>query len=128
MGYWFVFAVVLILRLGMTGVVDPVQAEWYLAGQGGQQIPQDLTNIRGTGSFTGVTANNLNLRTQWAYGVKAGYVFSGVWTWLGVEFDFSHSDANIERQGITAGAPILGTTQQNGMTVTLPLSRSCQRS
>ncbi|MEY4527495.1 MAG: hypothetical protein RL768_1214 [Nitrospirota bacterium] len=116
MGRRLVLVAVLVLRLGMMGGVDPVQAEWYLAGQGGQQIPQDLTNIRGTGNFTGVTSNNLNLRTQWAYGVKAGYIFSDAWNWLAVEFDFPHSDANVERQGITAGAPILGTTQQSGMT------------
>ena len=95
---------------------DPSQAEWYLAAQGGVQVPQDLSNIRGTGSFSGVTSQDLNLRNQLAYGVKAGYIFSNDWNWLGVEFDFSHSDANIERQSITATAPILGATQQNGMT------------
>ena len=51
MGRRLVLVAVLVLRLGMMGGVDPVQAEWYLAGQGGQQIPQDLTNIRGTGNL-----------------------------------------------------------------------------
>ncbi|WP_447601161.1 outer membrane protein [Nitrospira sp. Nam80] len=36
--------------------------------------------------------------------------------WLGTELEFYHSDANIERQNITATVPILGSTQQNGMT------------
>lgn len=93
------------------------RAEWYVAAQAGAQVPQDLSNIQGTGSFTGVTSNDLNLRTQFAYGVKAGYFFSQEeWSWLGAEFEFYHSDANIERQGITATAPILGATQQNGFT------------
>ena len=95
---------------------DSSQAEWYLAAQGGLQVPQDLANIGGTGSFSGVTSNDLNLRNQSAYGVKAGYFFSDAWNWIGLEFDFSHSDANIERQRITATAPILGATQQKGMT------------
>ena len=92
------------------------KAEWYVAAQIGAQVPQDLSNIQGTGSFTGLTSNDLNLRSQFAYGVKAGYFFPQRWNWLGVEFEFYHSDANIERQGITAAAPILGSTQQNGFT------------
>ena len=42
-------------------------AEWYVAAQAGAQVPQDLSNIHGTGSFTGVTSNDLNLRNQFAY-------------------------------------------------------------
>jgi opacity protein-like surface antigen len=93
----------------------PACAEWYLAAQGGLQVPQDLANIRGTGTFTGATSHDLNLRNQSAYGVKAGYLFEAP-NWLGVEFNFSHSDANIERQGTTATAPFLGVAQQQGMT------------
>lgn len=91
-------------------------AEWYVAGQGGHQFPQDLSDIQGTGRFQGTTSNDLNLRNQWAFGVKAGAYLPAGWQWLGMEFDFSHSDANIERQPITASAPLLGTTQQNGVT------------
>jgi len=106
------------LSLLWCSVAAPSEArgEWYVAAQAGVQVPQDLSNIQGTGSFTGVTSNDLNLRNQFAYGVKAGYFFPRDWNWLGVEFEFYHSDANIERQGITAAAPILGATQQNGFT------------
>jgi hypothetical protein len=97
-----VLAKMLVLCVGMLAWSDSSRAEWYLAAQGGLQAPQDLANIHGTGSFDGVTSNNLNLRNQLAFGIKAGYFFSDAWNWIGLEFDFSHSDANIERQGITA--------------------------
>ena len=110
-----VFAV-LFSMWAVVAAVPEAKAEWYVAAQAGAQVPQDLSNIQGTGSFTGVTSNDLNLRSQFAYGVKAGYFLPEDWSWLGVEFEFYHSDANIERQGITAAAPILGSTQQNGFT------------
>jgi len=51
------------------------EVEFYLAGQGGVNVPQDLHNIRGTGPLSGVTSSELNLRNQIAYGIKAGYYF-----------------------------------------------------
>ena len=98
------------------------RAEWYIAGQGGYQFPQDLANVRGTGNFGGVPSNDLDLNNQAAFGLKAGRFFPGGLRWLGLEFDFSHSDANIAEQGVTAGAPILGVTQQNGRTPGVGLS------
>lgn len=100
------------------------RAEWYIAGQGGYQFPQDLANVRGTGNFSGVTSNDLDLNSQAAFGIKAGRFFHDGLRWLGLEFDFSHSDANIAEQGVTAGAPILGVTQQNGRTPGVGLSVS----
>jgi hypothetical protein len=101
---------------------DTSRAEWYIAGQGGYQFPQELANVRGTGNFGGVTSNDLDLNNQAAFGLKAGRFFHGGLRWLGLEFDFSHSDANIAEQGVTAGAPILGVTQQNGRTPGVGLS------
>lgn len=101
---------------------DPSSAEWYIAGQGGFQFPQDLANVRGTGSFSGVTSNDLDLNNQAAFGLKVGRFFNGNLRWLGLEFDYSHSDANIADQRITASAPILGSTQQNGQTPGVSLS------
>lgn len=113
-----------LLVLGLLGFVWPGtnRAEWYIAGQGGYQFPQDLVNVRGTGSFSGVTSNDLDLNNQAAFGIKVGRFFDGSLRWLGLEFDFSHSDANIAEQGVTAGAPILGITQQNGRTPGVGLS------
>ena len=76
MSYRPMLAKVIVLCVWILMWSDSSQAEWYLAAQGGLQIPQDLANIRGTGSFSGVTSNDLNLRNQSAYGVKAGYFFS----------------------------------------------------
>lgn len=101
---------------------EPCPAEWYIAAQGGFQFPHDLTNVRGTGSFRGVTSNNLELNKQAAFGIKAGRFFNDDLRWLGLEFDFSHSDANIAEQRVTANVPILGNTQQNGRTPGIGLS------
>lgn len=116
MGWVWGLAVVVGVTLATLVSVGSVGAEWYVAGQGGHQLPQDLSSIQGTGRFQGTMSNDLNLRNQWAFGVKAGAYLTAGWQWFGIEFDFSHSDANIERQPITASAPILGTTQQNGVT------------
>lgn len=110
--------------LGLWGLITPERgpAEWYIAGQGGFQFPQDLADVRGTGSFSGVTSNDLDLHRQAAFGLKVGRAFDGHLRWLGVEFDYSHSDANIAEQVVTASAPILGVTQQNGNTPGVGLS------
>jgi opacity protein-like surface antigen len=93
----------------VSGLSIPAWAEFYLAGQGGVNVPQDLANVRGTGPLTGVASNDLNLRNQIAYGVKAGYYFADRWSWLGAEAEFYHSDSNIERQRIASNGPILGS-------------------
>lgn len=110
--------------LELWGITAPVlsRAEWYIAGQGGFQFPQDLANVRGTDSFTDVTSNDLDLNRQAAFGLKVGRAFDSRLSWLGLEFDYSHSDANIAEQGVTASAQILGVTQQNGNTPGVGLS------
>jgi hypothetical protein len=116
------FLCLLVLGLSVLTWAETSRAEWYIAGQGGYQFPQDLADVRGTGDFSGVPSNDLDLKNQAAFGVKAGRFFHGGLRWLGLEFDFSHSDANIAEQGVTAGAPILGVTQQNGRTPGVGLS------
>ncbi|MBS0184197.1 MAG: outer membrane beta-barrel protein [Nitrospira sp.] len=116
------FLSLLVSALWMFAWSETSRAEWYIAGQGGYQFPQDLADVRGTGSFSGVTSNDLTLNNQAAFGLKVGHVLHGSLRWLGLEFDFSHSDANIADQRVTAGAPILGITQQNGRTPGVGLS------
>ncbi len=118
------FVRILVLGLSVLAWAEPGRAEWYVAGQGGYQFPQNLANVRGTGHFSGVTSRDLDLNSQAAFGLKAGRFFDGSLRWLGLEFDFSHSDANIAEQGIVASAPILGVTQQNGRTPGVGLSVS----
>lgn len=118
------FAQLLLLALWMLAWSETSRAEWYIAGQGGYQFPQDLADVRGTGSFSGVTSSNLDLNNQAAFGVKFGRFANDTLRWLGLEFDFSHSDANIAEQGLTTSAPILGITQQNGRTPGVGLSVS----
>jgi hypothetical protein len=97
-----------ILLVVIVGSSSAVEAEFYLGGQGGVNVPQDLTNVHGTGPLNGVMSSDLNLRNQLAYGVKAGYYFSGTWNWLGGEAEFYHSDSNIEQQRLATNGSVLG--------------------
>ncbi len=114
--------VMLTLGLSLLACSESSRAELYIAAQGGYQFPQDLSDVQGTGSFNGVRANDLDLNSQAAFGVKIGRAFTGGLQWLGLEIDYSHSDANIAAQRVTASAPILGITQQNGRTPGVGLS------
>jgi len=114
--------VILVLGLSVFAWNTASQAELYLAAQGGYQFPQDLSDVRGTGSFQGARSNDLDLNSQAAFGIKIGRMFTGGFRWLGLEFDYSHSDADIVAQRVTASAPILGITQQNGRTPGVGLS------
>ena len=72
---WAAIFIALSLLWCSVALSTEAKAEWYVAAQVGAQVPQDLSNIQGTGSFTGVTSNDLNLRRS---------VFSPTWGWAAV--------------------------------------------
>ncbi len=72
-----------------------------MAGQVGVALPNDFSNIEGTGSISGVTLRDLDLATSAAYGAKVGYFFDSV-KWLGVETEFYHANPHIKQQQVTA--------------------------
>ena len=94
-------AAVLILGWG-----SPAQAEVYVAGQVGANIPQDLTNVRGVDSFDGIQVTDLDLKNQVVFGIKVGGYFPHSWDWLGVEGEFYHTDSDITQQTATLTGPI----------------------
>lgn len=87
----------------MTGLLtlilsEPARAEFYIAAQGGMNMPDRLTNVKGTGTLQGTTFNDLRLSNGAVYGGKAGYYFN----WVGLEVDGYYSKVKIEPQQLVA--------------------------
>ena len=95
-GWAFVVAGVLILTL----FSRPVQAEVYIAGQGGVSFPNSFSNIEVVG-FSGLTISDLSLHKSVMYGGKLGYYFDKL-KWLGVETEVFNSTPHIKQQPATA--------------------------
>ncbi|MDP6585931.1 MAG: outer membrane beta-barrel protein [Anaerolineales bacterium] len=104
----FVLAMVFSLT---TATVQFVSAESYVGVALGVSLPHDTTDIKGT-TAAGVTGTGTDVSPQdaFAYGFKAGHYFDAM-PWLGVEFNFSQSDPDVEKQTATATgtAGVLGT-------------------
>ena len=84
------------------------QAEIYLGGQVGWNLPQDLSNVQGTGAGSGITLSDLELDEMVVFGGKfGGYLPSSV-DWLGGEIEVYQTDSDIKQQQVTISAPILG--------------------
>ncbi|MDF0652644.1 MAG: outer membrane beta-barrel protein [Nitrospira sp.] len=86
----------------------PVQAEWYVAGQVGANLPADFSNVRWSAGGAGVTGNDLDLQTSVVYGGKVGYYFDSV-KWLGIETEVFNATPHIEQQDWIIGGVNLGT-------------------
>ena len=84
------------------------QAEIYLGGQVGWNLPQDFSNVQGTGAGSGITLSDLELDEMVVFGGKfGGYLPSSV-DWLGGEIEVYQTDSDIKQQQVTISAPILG--------------------
>lgn len=75
----------------------PAQAEMYVAGLIGDQIPYTFSNVEGVGTHAGETISSLNLRYSKVYEAKIGYYFDSM-KWLGVETEYFHTDPHFMRQ------------------------------
>jgi opacity protein-like surface antigen len=91
-------------------------AEMYIAGQVGYAMPSDLSDVKGTGSSSGVNSSDLSLKNNIAYGLKVGGYFPGVLKWLGVEVEGFYNQPDIKSQTVTftPGGPqsVNGTTMR----------------
>lgn len=79
-------------------------AEGYVAFQLGATIPGDLSDITGTGAFSGVKISDLELTTSFLYGGKIGYYFPSP-QWLGVETEVYTSKPDFAAQTVTVTGP-----------------------
>lgn len=103
--------VLLLFLLSLLLLSSHSAAETYVAGMVGYTAPNDLTNIQGTGGFSGVSISDLALKDSVAYGGKIGYFFPGV-NWLGVETELYNTTPHVKQQSATVsgfGPPASGT-------------------
>lgn len=75
-------------------------AEPYVAGMVGYTAPNDLTNIKGTGSVSALSLSDLELQSSVAYGGKVGFFFPAV-KWLGVETEVYNTTPHVKQQPAT---------------------------
>ncbi len=80
---------------------NPSQAEWYVGGQVGYSKSNDLKNVEGTGSASGIDLSNLKLKNSVGYGVKLGYFLPEGFNWFGLEFETITSTPDIKNQDVT---------------------------
>ena len=90
--------------------------EIYVGGQVGANIPQDLTDVKGTGGASGLTLSDLELNKMVVFGGKFGYFLPEKFNWLGIETEAYQTDSDIEEQTATLSASNTGPS----MTVTVP--------
>ena len=106
------------VALGMFCLPVPVQAEMYVAGQVGANIPQDLSNVEYSAGGVTLGGNDLSLQNSLMYGAKVGYYFDSLKTmqppaWqhfrLGVETEVFNSAPHVKQQDITIEGVNIGT-------------------
>ncbi|GKS59796.1 hypothetical protein YTPLAS18_33230 [Nitrospira sp.] len=112
------------------GVLQSAHAEFYVAGQLGPQISNNLGNIRATGGPSGVGFSDLDLKNSLQFGVKAGYFLPQLRN-FGFEVSASHAKPDILAQPavVTGPAPAVGTFDRTSLrviTVTLDLVARAQ--
>ncbi len=93
------------LSLAMLLSAATAQAELYVAAELGATLPNDFSNISGTGGFAGNTLSDLRLKDAFEYGFRIGYFLPSI-KWLGVETQVLNSNPRVKDQNITInGAP-----------------------
>jgi opacity protein-like surface antigen len=96
--------------MGMLALVlfsGPVQAELYVAGQVGANLPGDLSDVQwGAGRAT-ASGNDLSLQTSFVYGGKLGYYFDNL-KWLGIETEVFNATPHLNQQNVVVNGVNLG--------------------
>jgi opacity protein-like surface antigen len=87
------------------------QAEMYVAGQVGVNIPYSLSNVEWSAGGSTVSGNDLSLQNSLMYGAKAGYYFDSL-KWqkfnLGVETEAFNATPHLKQQDWVVGGQSLG--------------------
>ena len=109
--------VVCSVAIGMFCLTLPVQAEMYVAGQMGANVPRKLSDVEYSQGGVNVGGNNLSLQNSLMYGAKVGYYFDSLKFQnfnLGLETEVFNSTPHIKQQDITIAGINTGT--QSGLT------------
>jgi opacity protein-like surface antigen len=92
--------------VGVFCLTLPIQAEMYVAGQVGVNIPQSLSNVQYSIGGSTLGGNDLSLQNSLIYGAKVGYYFDKL-KWhkfnLGIETEVFNSQPNIKPQNLSIG-------------------------
>ena len=86
------------LLLALTS--SPVEAEMYVAGQVGVNIPHSLSNVESSAHGVTFDENDQSLKSSGIYGVKLGYYFESL-KWLGVETEVFKTTPYLKQQHVT---------------------------
>ena len=94
------------VAMGMFCLTLPLQAEMYVAGQVGANIPNNLSSVEIDAFGVTLGASDLSLQNSLMYGAKAGYYFDSLKVQnfnLGVETEVFNSTPHIKQQQATIG-------------------------
>ena len=80
-------------------------AEPYVALQLGGAISNKDSDVKGTGGLAGVSLGDIDLKSSFMYGVKAGYFFPSL-KWLGIESEIFTSTPDTKDQSVPATTPM----------------------
>ena len=111
-GYMVGVCSVAVGLLCLTQPVGPLQAEMYVAGQIGANLPSSYSNVQWSAGGVSVSGNNLSLENSLMYGGKVGYYFDSLKLErfnLGVETEAYSAKANIKNQNVIVGGVNLGS-------------------
>jgi hypothetical protein len=115
---WIAGGLLLAWSVTVSGLLTPkAQAEWYLGGYGGFANPGAFSNVTVSnltvgGSVTDARLNDLELKSSFIGGGKAGYFFEGR-PWLGLETDVYTLNSTVKAQTIVGGTSSGAVFAQN---------------
>jgi opacity protein-like surface antigen len=110
MGKWMtgLLSVFGLVSLSLTLISSPAEAEMYVAGQVGMNLPQSLSNVEYSSGGRTFDGNDQSLKNSLMYGAKLGYYFDSL-KWLGVETEVFKATPHLKQQNVTIGGIDLGT-------------------
>ena len=102
MGKWMTgpLSVFVLVSLSLTIIGSPAEAEVYVAGQVGVNIPHSLSNVEDSRSGVTFDENDQSLKSSVMYGAKLGYYFESL-KWLGVETEIFKTTPYLAQQHVT---------------------------
>ena len=79
---------------------SPAEAEMYVAGQVGLNLPHSLSNVEDRRGGVTFDENDQSLKSSVMYGAKLGYYFESL-KWLGVETEVFKTTPYLTQQHVT---------------------------
>jgi opacity protein-like surface antigen len=102
-----------LLSLLLAFTSTPAEAELYVAGQVGLNLPHSLSNVEVNRSGVIFDGNDQSLKGSLMYGAKLGYYFESL-KWLGVETEGFKATPYLKQQNVTTFGGINFLTAPGG--------------